>query len=76
LKQICCISAAKAVLLPSSPPAVGAITGSALQLGDREITVQDNQKNVITVPPAPESSESPAPVVGLSFIHKTRPPQL
>jgi hypothetical protein len=50
---------------------VGAITGSAQQPGDREITVKDNQKNVITVPPAPESSESPAPVVGLSHGHQS-----
>ena len=28
--------------------------------------MKDNQKNVIAVPPAPEISESPAPVVGLS----------
>ena len=45
---------------------MGAITGSAHQPGDREITVKDKQKNVIAVPPAPERSESPAPVVGLS----------
>ena len=34
--------------------------------GDREITVKDNQNNVIAAPRGPESSESPAPVVELS----------
>ena len=45
---------------------MGAITAPNHQPSDREITVKDNQKNVIAVPPAPEISESPAPVVGLS----------
>jgi len=47
---------------------VSPITGSAQQPGDRENTVKDNQKNVIAVPTAPEISESPAPVVGLSLV--------
>ena len=44
------------------------ITGSAEQPGDRKNTVKDNQKNVIAVPTAPEISESPAQVVGLSLV--------
>ena len=44
----------------------GSFFASTQQQGGREITVKDNPKNVIAVPSAPESSESPAPVVGLS----------
>ena len=44
------------------------LTGATRQPGDREITVKDNQKNVIAVSTAPEISESPAPVAGLSTV--------
>ena len=48
------------------------ITSSARQPSDREITVKDNQKNVIAIPTAPEIFESPAPVVGLSLVRALR----
>ena len=54
------------LLKPTPQPAVSPITGSTHQPGDREITVKDNQNNIIAAPTVPESPESPAPVVGLS----------
>ena len=47
------------------------ITGSAQQPGDCEVTVKDNQKNVIAVPTSLDISESPAPVVGLSNVQSS-----